>query len=136
MVDLGLFWAKISDFLTSLGPSEGSKRLNRAAATPIGQQNQPGYLKLLGLDENIGKIPILILVKKKTLNILDAYFVALCRSPWAPLTPKSPRKARKAADMGVGGVKSHIFRFTMHGQRRPFSLAIDRIRTTRIGPWP
>jgi hypothetical protein len=42
-------------FLTSLWPSEGSRRPNRAAVTPIRQQNPPGPLKLLGLREKTGK---------------------------------------------------------------------------------
>ena len=42
-------------FLNSLWPSEGSRRPNRAAVTPIGQQNPPGPLKLLGLREKTGK---------------------------------------------------------------------------------
>jgi hypothetical protein len=40
-------------FFTSLWPSEGSRRPNRAAVTPIGQQNPPGPLKLLGLREKV-----------------------------------------------------------------------------------
>ena len=55
MDDLEHFWSKISGFSTSLGPSEGSRRPNRAAVTPIGQQNQPGQLKLLVLHEKTGK---------------------------------------------------------------------------------
>ena len=42
-------------FFTSLWPSEGSRRPNRAAVTPIRQQNPPGPLKLLGLREKTGK---------------------------------------------------------------------------------
>ena len=42
-------------FYSSLGSSEGSRRPNSAAATPIGQQNQPGHLKLSVLDGKTGK---------------------------------------------------------------------------------
>jgi hypothetical protein len=42
-------------FFTSSWPSEGSMCPNRAAVTPIGQQNPPGPLKLLGLREKINK---------------------------------------------------------------------------------
>jgi hypothetical protein len=42
-------------FFSSLWPLEGSRRPNRAAVTPIGQQNPPGPLKLLGLREKTGK---------------------------------------------------------------------------------
>jgi hypothetical protein len=38
-------------FLTSLWPSDGSRRLKRATMTHIGQQYPPGPLKLLGLRE-------------------------------------------------------------------------------------
>ena len=48
-------------FLTSLWPSEGSRRSNRAAVTPIGQQNPPGRLKLLVLHKKQAKIPTFIL---------------------------------------------------------------------------
>ena len=54
---------------TSLGPSEGCWRPNRAVVTPIGQQNQQSVL-----DENTGKIPNLILPKKKETSFLDAVF--------------------------------------------------------------
>jgi hypothetical protein len=61
-------------FLTSLWPSEGSRRPNRAAVTPTGQQNPPGLLKLLGLREKKqAKIPIFDLLKKT--DFLDAHFV-------------------------------------------------------------
>ena len=43
------------DFFTGLGLSEGCSRPNRAAATPIGQQDQPGHLKLSVLDGKTGK---------------------------------------------------------------------------------
>ena len=41
-------------FFTSLWPSEGSRRPNRAAVTPIRQENPPGPLKLLGLRKKTG----------------------------------------------------------------------------------
>ena len=52
--DLEHFWAEISGVFTRLWPSEGSRRPNRTAVTPIGQQNPPGRLKLLVLDQKIG----------------------------------------------------------------------------------
>ena len=48
-------------------------RSNRAASTPIGQQNQPGHLKLSVLDEKAGKnaeFLIFIFPKKK----IDRFF--------------------------------------------------------------
>jgi hypothetical protein len=47
--DLGHFWAEISGLFTSLWPAAGSMRPNRAGVTPIGQQNPPRPLKLVGL---------------------------------------------------------------------------------------
>jgi hypothetical protein len=64
-------------FFTGLGLSEGCRRLNRAAATPIGQQNQPGHLKLSVLDGKTGKYTDFGFAKIKP-NILDAQFVTLC----------------------------------------------------------
>ena len=49
------FGSKFRVFFTGLGLSEGCRRPNRAAATPIGQQNQPGHLKLSVLDGKTGK---------------------------------------------------------------------------------
>jgi hypothetical protein len=49
------FGPKFPVFFTSLWPSEGSRRPNMAAVTPIGQQNPPGPLKLLGLRGKTGK---------------------------------------------------------------------------------
>ena len=73
MDDLEHFWATISGFFfTSLGPSEGSRRPNRAAVTPIGKQNQPGQLKLLVLHEKTGKnteFDFATQKKKKTPNL-------------------------------------------------------------------
>jgi hypothetical protein len=51
-----------SGFYTSYGPFEGSMCPDRAGITPIGQQNQPGQLKLL------------VLRKKKT--VLEARYLA------------------------------------------------------------
>jgi hypothetical protein len=52
-------------FFTSLWPSEGSRRPNTAAMTPIGQQNPLGPLKLLGLRKKQVKTPIFILPNKQ-----------------------------------------------------------------------
>ncbi len=75
--DLELFWAEISGFFTSLWPSEGSRRPNRAAVTPIRQQNPPGPLKLLGLREKTGKNTDFLILLKKT-DFLVAHFVTSC----------------------------------------------------------
>jgi hypothetical protein len=53
----GTFGPKFPVVFTSLWPSEVSRRPNRAAVTPIRQQNPPGPLKLLGLREKQAKIP-------------------------------------------------------------------------------
>jgi hypothetical protein len=47
--------------LTSLWPSAGSRRPNRAAVTPIGQQNPPRPLKLFDLRKKTCKKPFFIL---------------------------------------------------------------------------
>ena len=64
-------------FFTGLGLSEGCRRPNRAVATPIGQQNQPGHLKLSVLDGKTGKYTDFDFAKIKP-NILDAHSVTLC----------------------------------------------------------
>jgi hypothetical protein len=71
----GTFGPKFPFFFTSLWPSEGNRRPNRAAVTPICQQNPPGPLKLLGLREKKqAKIPIFLILLKKT-DFLVAHFV-------------------------------------------------------------
>ena len=61
-------------FFTGLGLSEGCRRPNRAAATLIGQQNQPGHLKLSVLDGKTGKYTDFDFAKIKP-DFLDAQFV-------------------------------------------------------------
>ena len=61
-------------FFTSLWQSEGSRRPNRAAVTPIRQQNPPGPLKLLGLGAKTGKNTDFLILLKKT-DFLVAHFV-------------------------------------------------------------
>jgi hypothetical protein len=55
----GILGLNFRGFFSSLLPSERSRRPNRrpnrAAVTPIGQQNPPGPLKLLGLRKKTGK---------------------------------------------------------------------------------
>ena len=62
-------------------------RPNRAAATPIGQQNQPGHLKLSVLDGKTGKYTDFDFTKIKP-DFLDAQGVTLCGHV---------RRARRAA---------------------------------------
>jgi hypothetical protein len=68
----GTLEPKFPVFFTSLWPSEGSRRPNRAAVTPIRQQNPPGPLKLLGLREKTGKNTDFDFAQI-TLNILVAH---------------------------------------------------------------
>ena len=71
----GTFGPKYPDFfLTSLWSSEGSRRPNRAAVTPIGQHNPPGRLKLMVLREKTGKNTDFLILLKKT-DFLVAHFV-------------------------------------------------------------
>jgi hypothetical protein len=76
--DLGRFWASISVFFfTCLWPSEGIRRPNRAAVTPIGQQNPLGPLKLLGLREKPAKNTDFDFAQI-TLNILVYQCTSVC----------------------------------------------------------
>ena len=70
----GTFGPKFPVFFTSLWPSVGSRRPNRAAVTPISQQNPPRPLKLLGLREKTGKNTDFLILLKKT-DFLVAHFV-------------------------------------------------------------
>ena len=78
------FGSKFRVFFTGLGLSEGCRRPNRAAATPIGQQNQPGHLKLSVLDGKIGKYTDFDFTKIKP-DFLDAQSLRNARARRAPV---------------------------------------------------
>ena len=100
-------------FIASLRPSEGSRRPNRAAVTPIDQQNPPGRLKLLVLYEKTGKNTIYFLILLKTTDFLDAHYATSCGINF---------KAPRAAPLFF----LYIYSYTIDSTRVPFLFGYIR----------
>jgi hypothetical protein len=108
--------------------------------TPVGQQNPPGPLKLLGLNEKTGKKTDFLILLKKTDFLIVAHFV----TSWAPtlanhssarIDPERPRvlltptmQQGSAMLMGVWGA---LFLASVASQPKPGE---DTKETRRLQP--